>query len=58
VQRAAVWIVEGKDGCEESEISGVSFDWIAVEITDLTIWSNGAAFDGRMGGEIEDIVSV
>jgi hypothetical protein len=46
-----------KTGCEESEISGVSFDWIAVEIADLTIWSNGTAFNGRRGGEIEEIVS-
>jgi hypothetical protein len=56
---AAAWTVEGKDGCcEESEISGVSFEWIMVEIADLTIWSNGAASDGRRGGEIEEIVSV
>jgi hypothetical protein len=30
-RRAAAWITDGEEyGCEESEIGGVSFDWITM----------------------------
>jgi hypothetical protein len=33
--------------CEEREISGVSFEWIMVEIKDVIVWGDDGASNGR-----------